>query len=302
MKPEDQSHPTQNQNTHAAIRFGPAGNSDIFYEQGHKASHEAPAWLHNLGLSAYEYSFGRGVRMSEETAARIAEQAALYDIRLSIHMPYFINLAAETAEKQESNLRYFLESLHMAQVLQARRAVFHPGSLTGVPRETALSRACTLLKSILSILKEQGLDTITLCPETMGKINQLGDLNDVLTLCALDERLLPCIDFGHLHCRNMGSIQGIEDYAAILDAIEGALGLARARRIHIHFSRIEFTKGGEKKHHTFADTQYGPEFAPLAQLLAERQYTPVVICESKGTMAEDAVAMREMYTAAVIHK
>lgn len=300
MKPEN--HIPQGGDTFqssAIIRFGPAGNSDIFYEQGHKASHEAPAWLRGLGLDAYEYSFGRGVRMSAETAARIAEQAVLHDIQLSVHMPYYINLAAEELDKQENNLRYFLESLRMARLLNAKRAVFHPGSASGVLREAAMAQACALFSHILGTIEEKGLDDIILCPETMGKINQLGDLQEVLTLCGLDERLLPCIDFGHLHCRGLGAIQGIEDYTAILDTIENAIGISRARRMHIHFSRIEFTKGGEKMHHTFADTQYGPEFAPLAQLLAHRQYAPVLICESKGTMAEDAAAMREMYDVAM---
>ena len=69
--------------------------------------------------------------------------------------------------------------------------------------------------------------------------------------------------------------------------------------MHVHFSRIEYTKGGEKMHHTFADVQYGPEFMPLAELVAERGYEPVFICESKGTMAEDAKSMKDMYFSAI---
>ena len=76
-----------------------------------------------------------------------------------------------------------------------------------------------------------------------------------------------------------------------------ALGDERARRFHVHFSRIEYSKGGEKRHWTFAETQFGPEPQPLMELLAERGLAPVVICESAGTQAEDACTMQQMYSA-----
>ena len=87
-----------------------------------------------------------------------------------------------------------------------------------------------------------------LCPETMGKIGQLGTLDEVLALCGVDRRITPCIDFGHLNARTLGGIRSKADYAAILDRIGEALGDARARQFHVHFSRIEYSKGGEKRH------------------------------------------------------
>jgi deoxyribonuclease-4 len=128
----------------------------------------------------------------------------------------------------------------------------------------------------------------------MVKLSQLGYLEEVLTICGIDERLIPCIDFGHLHCRGQGALKSKEDFAELLDAIEDRLGMQRARSIHIHFSRIEYTASGEK---SIIRSRYAvrPEFPPLAELLAERRYSPVVICESRGTMAEDALAMQKMY-------
>lgn len=157
--------------------------------------------------------------------------------------------------------------------MRAERAVFHPGTVNkGQSRHDAAFIATDFLVEIMSLLDESGYSDIALCPETLGKLNQLGDLDEVLYMCLADRRLTPCIDFGHLHCRGLGAINGIEDYAKILDRIEEKLGKERARSIHIHFSRIEFTKGGEKMHHTLDDTQYGPEFLPLAQLLKARGY------------------------------
>ena len=115
-------------------------------------------------------------------------------------------------------------------------------------------------------------------------------------MCGVDERMLPCIDFGHLNARTFGTLRTQADYAAVLDAIENAIGLDRARQIHCHFSKIEYTQnGGEKRHLTFADTVYGPEFEPLAEEFYRRGYSPVVICESAGTQAEDAVLMQNAY-------
>lgn len=279
-------------------KFGPAGNSDSFYQEGHSATVEMPKWISERGLDCFEYSFGRGVRMGAEGAKAIRAEAERYGIQLSVHMPYFINLAAEDEEKKKKNLGYFVDSLKAAEALGAKRAVFHPGSASGGNRGEILERACGFFKEIIAALDEMELMNVTLCPETMGKINQLGDLDEVIALCNVDERIWPTIDFGHLHCRGLGAIKSKQDYADILDRLENGIGTERAKTMHVHFSRIEYTKSGEKMHHTFADTQYGPEFMPLAELVAERDYSPVFICESKGTMAEDAKAMKDMYFSA----
>ena len=80
--------------------------------------------------------------------------------------------------------------------------------------------------------------------------------------------------------------------------MEEVLADDRARQFHVHFSRIEFSAGGEKRHWTFAETQYGPEPAPLLELVAQRNLTPVIICESAGTQAEDARTMQQIWKAA----
>lgn len=280
-------------------KFGPAGNSDSFYQEGFSASVDMPKWLAARELDAFEYSFGRGIRLGTEGAKAIRAEAEKYGIQLSVHMPYFINLATEEDEKKVKNIGYFVDSLKVAEALGAKRAIFHPGSASGGDRGAILQRAKVFFKEIIATLDDMNLMNVTLCAETMGKINQLGSLEEVIELCNVDERVWPTIDFGHLHCRGLGAINSKEDYAAILDKLENGIGTERAKTMHVHFSRIEYTKGGEKMHHTFADVQYGPEFMPLAELIAERGYEPVFICESKGTMAEDAKSMKDMYFSAI---
>lgn len=277
------------------IYFGPAGNSDSFYEQGHKNTYEAFEWLYNRGLNAFEYSFGRGVRLGQAAAERIAEQAALYGVKLSVHAPYYINLATDEPGKMEGNRRYFFQSVTAARWMGAKRVVFHAGSHGGLGKEPAFERAQNALTDILGELDEAGLFDVEICPETMGRLKQIGDLDEVIALCRLDERLVPAIDFAHLHARGRGALNTEADFAAILDRLEQGLGGRRARRFHVHFARIEYTAAGEKMHRTFADEGYGPDFGLLAAQIVRRGLEPTLICESRGTMAEDAAEMKRIY-------
>lgn len=276
-------------------RFGPAGNSDSFYAAGHKATLEAPLWLQSLGLTAYEYQCGRGVRVSEDTAKAMGEAAERYDVQLSLHAPYFISLASAEAEKRDNSIRYILESARAVTAMGGERIVVHPGGLGGLSRADATALASQTLRRAQQALDEEGLCAVRICPETMGKINQLGDLDEVLEFCKVDERFLPCIDFGHLNSRTQGELNSREAFAAVLDRLHNDLGAERAAMFHAHFSKIEYTKGGEKRHLTFEDTVFGPDPAPLMQLIRERGLTPTFICESDGTQAEDARTLMRLF-------
>ena len=281
-------------------KFGPAGNSESFYAAGNKATLQAPAWLHSLGLTAYEYQCGRGVRITEETARALGEEAVKHGVQLSLHAPYFISLASADPEKRDNSIRYILESARAVTQMGGERIVVHPGGLGGLSRADATALASQTLRRAQEALDSEGLSQVHICPETMGKINQLGDLEEVLQFCALDERFLPCVDFGHLNSRTLGGLNTEEAFAALLDRLHNVLGAERGAIFHAHFSKIEYTKGGEKRHLTFADTVYGPEPAPLMKLIRERGLRPTFICESDGTQAEDAAALQALYRGEVM--
>ena len=276
-------------------RFGPAGISDSFAAQGYKTSLDIPAYTAGMGLDAFEYQCGHGVRLAEDKARQMAALAAEKGIVFSVHAPYYISMSSLDEEKRLGSIRYLLQSAQLCRALGGRRIIFHPGSCGKQSRAAALEKALDTLRRGVEALDEAGYGDMTLCPETLGKIGQLGDLDEVLALCGVDKRIVPCIDFGHLNARTLGGIRSKADYAAILDRMGEALGDERARQFHVHFSRIEFSAGGEKRHWTFAETQYGPEPAPLMELLAERRLAPVVICESAGTQAEDARTLGQIY-------
>ena len=278
-----------------SIRFGTAGISESFDAMGYKNSLDIPAYIESFGLHAFEYQCGRGVRLGLDKAAEMARRAEKPDILFSIHAPYFISMSSMTEETRLKSVDYILQSCRVVRALGGRRVIFHSGSCGKQSREQALEKALDTMQRIVKAVDDEGFGDLTLCPETMGKIGQLGTLDEVLALCGVDKRITPCIDFGHLNARTLGGIKTKQDYADILDRMQQVLGDERAKNFHVHFSRIEWSKGGEKRHWTFADTQFGPEYQPLMQLFKERQLSPVVICESAGTQAEDALTMQKYY-------
>ena len=270
------------------LRFGPAGCDESYTGK----VIDIPAYLAENGLDAFEVQCGHGVRMGEAAAKTLKDNAEQQGIALSVHAPYFISLT--NPERLEGNLGYLRQTTALAGWLGARRIVVHTGAVMGLTREEALSLTAQTVKAVLEAARAENWPDVLFCLETMGKINQLGTLEEVLELCKPDERLLPCVDFGHLYTRSLGVFDGAEAFVSALDKMESALGTERARGCHIHFSKILFNKGGESKHLTF-DDEGGPGWEPLACLLAERGYNSTVICESRGTQTRDSAAMKRVY-------
>jgi len=276
------------------IRFGPAGQDDVF-PTIHKSVLELPAYLAAKGLEALEYQCGHGIRVSEKTATALGEKAKEHGVAISLHAPYYISLSSEDEEKRLNSLSYILKSAQVVDWMGGQRIVVHSGSVGKGERQAALKLAIDTLVRAQKLLDEEKLSHICICPETMGKMGQLGDLEEVLALCGVDERFIPCIDFGHLNARTQGGVNSYDQIAVVLDEMENALGKERARNFHSHFSKIEYSAKGEVRHLTFEDMQYGPHFEPLARLIMERELTPTIICESRGTQIEDAVYMMKTY-------
>ncbi len=275
--------------------FGPGGNCDWFKEAGNKTTDQMPAFLKSIGLDSYEVECGRGVRMNENVAHRLKSEAERCGILLSVHAPYYISMSSVEPEKRQNSIRYLLESAALAKKVGATRVIFHSGSCAKISREEATVLAVETLNKAVEAYRAEGFGDIILCPETMGKINQLGSLEEVMALCKVDDSVLPTIDFGHLNAREQGLFFSAADYERVFQVMEDELGAWRASNFHSHFSKIEYTAGGEKRHLTFEDTQYGPEFLPLAEVLVKRNAEPIIICESAGTQSKDALEMKKIY-------
>lgn len=278
-----------------SAKFGPAGNSQSFKDMGYKHSIEIPQYVLKMGLDCYEYQCGRGVNIGTQKAAELGSAAKSAGISLSLHAPYFISMSSVDPEKRDNSIGYILKSAEAVKAMGGNRIVVHTGSCAKISREQALDLAKNTMKKAVKALDEQGFSDIHICPETMGKVNQLGNLQEVMELCLIDERLIPCIDFGHLNARDMGYFKSLEDYKTVFETIKDKLGTERLKTFHSHFSKIEYTFGGEKRHLTFEDTVFGPDFEPVMELTFKYGCSPVFICESAGTQAEDAKTMKDYY-------
>ncbi len=236
--------------------FGPAGNAENF---PYKSSADAPKWLKEIGLDCYEYQCGKGVRVGEAAARKVGLAAVEHGISLSLHAPYFINLANPDPEALQKTIGYITGACLVADWMGARRVVIHSGALMKRTRREAQDIALRSLKEVIAACDNAG--------------------------------------FGHLYARSLGADDGAEAMERMLSRMEETLGAERASRFHSHFSHIEFTpNGGEKCHRTFADDGgYGPDWTPLAQAVARRGWSPTFICESAGTQAGDALEMKRIY-------
>ncbi len=273
--------------------FGPGGNSLSFYASGKKSTTQAPEWVSDFGLDCYEYQAGKGLFGSDDTFRKIGEEAKKHNVRMSLHAPYYISLSGIETEKRLKSIDYISKSVSAAELMNAELIVIHTGSASKITRQEAVSLA---KDTMTRALEATNGTSVKLGLETMGKLNQLGTLEEVLDICSIDKRLYPVVDFGHLNARNVGSLFNTkDDYKRVFDVIANKLGDEYANTLHCHFSKIEYTNAGEKKHLTFDDTVFGPPFEPLMDAIAEEGVCPRIICESDGTMAEDALAMKKYY-------
>ena len=273
--------------------FGPGGNSEAFKAAGFSSTLDAPAWVSSIGLNAYEYEAGNGLSATPKLLAAIGDKAKKNNIKMSFHTPYFISLSGVVEEKRLKSIEYIRQSLDASKLLGAGTIVVHTGSAAKITRDEAMRLAADTLVRTLESVDTYG---IKIGLETMGKINQLGTLDEVIELCRMDSAFVPVVDFGHLNARDLGGVfMSEDDYKRIFDTISNRLGAEVASNLHCHFSKIEWTTSGEKRHLTFADDQYGPEFEPLVNVIAKEGITPTIICESAGTQSDDALAMMNYY-------
>lgn len=254
------------------IFLGPAGSPAKSTLEGVRAVKE-------LGLNAMEVEFVYGVRMSNELAWQVGEAAKKLDIRLSVHAPYYINLASSEKEKIAASKKRILESCERAHYMGARLVVFHPGFFGKRSKEDTHDMIKNALDEIKKIIRERKWN-VELAPETTGKHSAFGSLEETVQI-AKELACELCVDFAHIYARNAGKI----DYAAVLDAVAPL----HIKNLHCHFSGINFTKAGERNHLTMGK----PAFEPLAKEILKRKTDITIISESPVTW-KDSLKMKQI--------
>ncbi len=276
------------------IRFGPAGNSDSFYQEGYSSTLDAPMWLKGKGATAFEYSFSRGVHVNDETLVQLGKLFKENDIVVSVHAPYFINLANPDDLMVEKSYGYVIDCLRALRLLGGNRCVFHAGSCGKQPRQEAYALLKERMQELVKRVKDLGYSDMYLCPETMGKSQQIGTYQEIADLCTIDDIVIPTVDFGHINALTQGSLVTEQDYAQVIDYFVQHIGSQKTNMMQVHFSKIEYGPKGELKHLTFEDEKYGPEYTNLAKVFHKYKMNPIVICESKGTQLEDSLIMKNI--------
>lgn len=290
-----QAKPYGNKKMASHPRFGPAGVPPLFRLLGAKLS-DVPNLLRQEELDALEYEavrWGNKPQMKQLDAENLGREAKRNDIQLSLHGSYFVNLAGKD-EIIEASKRRLIACATAAQWMEAYVVVFHPGYYGKTGKITALKKCNEALKDVVKTMNSLGIYGVRLGPETMGKHVQLGSLEEVLILCEEVDQTQLVIDWGHLHARDAGRFCRASDFRSIVENVERRLGTEAARNMHCHFSKIEFTHRGERRHHVLDETKYGPNFEALAEVIVDFKLRPVIICETP-LLDIDAIKMREIF-------
>ena len=275
-------------------RFGPAGVPPSF-RRLKAALEDVPKLLQKEGLDAFEYQavrWGGKPQIKREVAERLGSEAEKHDVWLSLHGSYFINFCGEKNVIEASKQR-LIACATAAEWMNAHIVVFHPGFYGKKEPKEAFKNCLEALKDVVESMKTLGIKKVKIGPETMGKQSQFGSLEEILKLCEEVEQTQPVIDWAHLHARDKGRFRTIEDFRKVVEEIENRLGTEAVKDMHCHFTKVEFTEKGEKRHHTLDEAEYGPDFTLLAKVIVEFKLRPVIISESP-VLDVDAVKMRDI--------
>jgi len=276
-------------------RFGPAGVPPFFRIIGAKLS-DVPRLLREEGLDAFEYEavrWGQKPQIKREDAESLGAEARKNDVLLSLHGSYYINLSGEK-EVVEASKRRLVACATAAEWMGAYVVVFHTGFYSREGRTATFEKCKEALREIVNTMRTLGIEKVKLGPETTGRHSQFGTLDEILAICQEVEQTQLVIDWSHLHARSGGGLRNVEDFREVVVKAEEKLGAEAVRNMHCHFSKIEFTyKAGERRHHVLDEARYGPDFKMLAEVIAEFDLRPVIICETP-ILDVDARKMRDI--------
>lgn len=273
-----------------SFRFGTVG-TPISSPKKPGGSVGAIIHLHELGLNALELGWVQSVNVKEETCALIKATSSHYDVGISVHAPYFINLNANDDEWPKSRKR-LMDAAYYGYLAGATDIIFHPGSYFGEDPLQVLKKSTGRLEKCVDELKTNKIQ-VTLRPETMGKSAMLGSFEDTLSLSKNIPGVLPCLDFAHLHARSGdGSMNTEKEWGGLLNEYGKALGDSALSNLHIHMSGIEYTPKGEKKHLKIRESDFNLD--ALFSALKIHNASGRILCESP-ILEEDAIFMKNKW-------
>jgi deoxyribonuclease-4 len=252
------------------IKLSPAGNCAGGILESLKR-------LKELGLDGQEIEFTYGVKMSNALAKQAGELAKKLGLKLSVHAPYYVNLCSEEKAKIEASKKRILMSCERAHYLGASPVVFHAGFYGKRDAEETYQCIKQGMVDLQQKIKKKNWK-VKLAPETTGKKSQFGSVDELLRL-KKEIGTDICIDFAHLKARNNGKI----DYGELFKKLK------HVKHLHCHFSGIEFTAKGERRHLVMKDS----EINELLKALLKYNVDCMIISESPVTY-QDSLKMKRI--------
>ena len=294
------------------IRFGVAGYPPAFHESEYRKDRlNIVRWLADLGLNAFELQMTYGPRMSPENCVRLRALAEETNITLSVHGSYFIVFTSDDPDKIARSSDTLKRTYEAADKLGASVIVLHPGPLYGSVGREPLERFIT---NAGECLHQIGKTDIGLFVETAGKIGQLGSVDEILAICESIDGTFPCIDFGHVHARTLGTLEEPSAIDALVDRLCAFVGSRADARIHFHYTPIHYGPRGEIQHRAIGDrysapaqkTLFGehgpgegsrdgffhPRVEPVAAALSRIPLDFTVVSETHDSQQEGALALK----------
>ena len=245
---------------------------------------------HDLGITAMELEWVQRVPLAPKRMEEIRKTAEELKMVLTVHAPYFVNLNAKEPEKLTASKKRIINALAMAQIAGARSVCVHPAFYLGMEPEIAYENVRRATQEILT-KKTKLFPDVNLAYETMGKGTQFGTLEEVLRL-SKEFGLYPCVDTAHMHARTNGKYNSRKEFNEILDLYAKYLGKKSLKHVHFHYSGIEYTAKGERKHLPLKESD--AEWKTFLKVLKERSVEGVVVCESP-TLEEDTLLLKKAY-------
>lgn len=270
------------------LRFGTAG---VPRSAKGRSSEVGITRIVQLGLDCMEMEFVHGVHMKEATASSLKPLAKKSDVVLTAHGPYYINLNAKEKDKRKASRERVLRTARIAKFAGAYSITFHAAFLLKMPPEKVQGTVKEQIGTIIETLEKEK-NNIWVRPETTGKQAQWGTIDQILDLSQDLEQVMPCIDFAHLHAYENGGFNTYEEFTALFDKVEAALGKKALKDMHMHVSGIEYGPKGERRHLEFEDADFNHK--DLVKALKDYDIKGCVICESP-VLEDDALLLKREY-------
>ena len=209
--------------------------------------------IEEMGLDGMEVEFVHGVRMSDETRQLLNKIQEEKNFVLTAHGPFYINLNSKEEEKVEASVQRIIDTANTAKAFGGYSITYHAAFYMGKDKEEVYQQVKTQTQKIVEILDKNNIK-IWIRPETTGKSTQWGDYEEIIRLSKEFERVLPCIDFSHIHARTAGEYNTYDEFCKVLDRIGTELGDFAINNFHAHLAGIEYTAKGEKRHLILEDS------------------------------------------------